>query len=194
MASMLSRKLATTTITTGELVSRSEQARSWCCGSGNISQLAWRNRVDIRLCRVSSRGVVVVARQGEARSTNGAAISSAVQERVGSSGNGAVQCWPEVLDDEVIDSPSTNNCSNSVDEEEEDMSVCDAQLVKKGKLIDQLLYREKFIIRCYEVGTNRTASMETMANLLQVRVLKPWCAFDVFQRNGGICIPVRHSG
>jgi len=112
--------------------------------------------------------VVVVARQGEARSTNGAAISSAVQERVGSSGNGAVQCWPEVLDDEVIDSPSTNNCSNSVDEEEEDMSVCDAQLVKKGKLIDQLLYREKFIIRCYEVGTNRTASMETMANLLQV--------------------------
>ena len=171
MASMLSRKVATTTtITTGELVSRSEQAqaRSWCCGSGNISQLAWGNKVDIRLCRVSSRGVVVVARQGEARSTNGAAISSAVQERVGSSGNGAFQCWTEVLDDEVIDSPSTNNCGNRVDIEEEDMSVCDEQLVKKGKLIDQLLYREKFIIRCYEVGTNRTASMETMANLLQV--------------------------
>lgn len=167
MASMLSRNLATRTITTGELVSRSEQARSWCCGGGNTSQLAWRNKVDIRLCRVSSRGVVVVARQGEARSTNGAAISSAVQERVGSSGNGAVQCWPEVLDDEVIDSPSTNNCSNSGDDDE-DMSVCDVQPVKKGKLIDQLLYREKFIIRCYEVGTNRTASMETMANLLQV--------------------------
>ena len=169
MASMVSRKLATTAITTGELVSRSEQARSWYCGGGNTSQLAWRNKVDIRLCRVSSRGVVVVARQGEPRSTNGAAIiSSAVQERVGSSGNGAVQRWPAVLDDEVIEPPSTNNCSNSGDDDDEDMSVCDVQLVKKGKLIDQLLYREKFIIRCYEVGTNRTASMETMANLLQV--------------------------
>ncbi|BBN09856.1 fatty acyl-ACP thioesterase A [Marchantia polymorpha subsp. ruderalis] len=37
-----------------------------------------------------------------------------------------------------------------------------------GGLIDKgLVYREKFIIRCYEVGTNRTASMEAMANLLQ---------------------------
>jgi fatty acyl-ACP thioesterase A len=40
--------------------------------------------------------------------------------------------------------------------------------LKSGRLIDKLLYREKFMIRCYEVGTNRTASMETMANLLQV--------------------------
>lgn len=167
MASMLSRKLTTPTVTTGGLVSRGEQARSWCCGSGNKSLLGWRNRVEIRLCHVRRRGVVVEARQGEGRSTNGAAISSVLQERVGNPGNGAVQCWPEVLDDEVVDSSSpTNNCSNSGDDE--DMSVCDVQPVKTGILIDQLLYREKFIIRCYEVGTNRTASMETMANLLQV--------------------------
>ncbi|KAL2631106.1 hypothetical protein R1flu_015792 [Riccia fluitans] len=42
------------------------------------------------------------------------------------------------------------------------------ELLKMGGLIDDgLVYREKFIIRCYEVGTNRTASMDTMANLLQ---------------------------
>ena len=29
-------------------------------------------------------------------------------------------------------------------------------------------YMETFVIRCYEVGMNRTASIETMANLLQV--------------------------
>jgi hypothetical protein len=29
-------------------------------------------------------------------------------------------------------------------------------------------YKETFVIRCYEVGMNRTASIETMANLLQV--------------------------
>ncbi|KAL3689005.1 hypothetical protein R1sor_015314 [Riccia sorocarpa] len=40
--------------------------------------------------------------------------------------------------------------------------------IKIGGLIDGgLVYREKFVIRCYEVGTNRTASMEAMANLLQ---------------------------
>ncbi|XP_024397914.1 oleoyl-acyl carrier protein thioesterase 1, chloroplastic [Physcomitrium patens] len=39
--------------------------------------------------------------------------------------------------------------------------------LKSGRLIDNLLYREKFAIRCYEVGTNRAASMETIANLLQ---------------------------
>jgi hypothetical protein len=50
------------------------------------------------------------------------------------------------------------------EEEEEEW----APSLKSGRLIDKLLYREKFMIRCYEVGTNRTASMETMANLLQV--------------------------
>lgn len=49
--------------------------------------------------------------------------------------------------------------------------------LKSGRLIDQLLYREKFVIRCYEVGTNRTASMETMANLLQVCPSAEKCFF-----------------
>ena len=40
-----------------------------------------------------------------------------------------------------------------------------------GKLIDDgMVYRENFLIRCYEVGVNRTASIESIANLLQV-----WC-------------------
>ena len=33
-------------------------------------------------------------------------------------------------------------------------------------------YMETFVIRCYEVGMNRTASIETMANLLQVFLYK----------------------
>ncbi|XP_024981865.1 oleoyl-acyl carrier protein thioesterase, chloroplastic-like [Cynara cardunculus var. scolymus] len=32
---------------------------------------------------------------------------------------------------------------------------------------DGLSYKEKFIIRCYEVGINKTATIETIANLLQ---------------------------
>ncbi|KAK3007543.1 hypothetical protein RJ639_014548 [Escallonia herrerae] len=32
---------------------------------------------------------------------------------------------------------------------------------------DGLSYKEKFIVRCYEVGINKTAAVETMANLLQ---------------------------
>lgn len=37
-----------------------------------------------------------------------------------------------------------------------------------GRLIDGgMVFRESFVIRCYEVGVNKTASMETIANLLQ---------------------------
>ena len=39
------------------------------------------------------------------------------------------------------------------------------------ELADDGGFRETFVIRCYEVGTTRTASMETIANLLQVGYL-----------------------
>ncbi|GJP31605.1 hypothetical protein CLOM_g6608 [Closterium sp. NIES-68] len=46
--------------------------------------------------------------------------------------------------------------------------AADADSAIRGGLIDGgLVYRERFVIRCYEVGVNRTASMETIANLLQ---------------------------
>ncbi|XP_059290012.1 oleoyl-acyl carrier protein thioesterase 1, chloroplastic-like [Lycium ferocissimum] len=32
---------------------------------------------------------------------------------------------------------------------------------------DRMSYKEKFIVRCYEVGINKTATVETIANLLQ---------------------------
>ncbi|GKF50373.1 oleoyl-acyl carrier protein thioesterase, chloroplastic-like protein [Tanacetum coccineum] len=35
---------------------------------------------------------------------------------------------------------------------------------------DGLSYKERFIVRCYEVGINKTATVETIANLLQVRL------------------------
>ena len=37
-----------------------------------------------------------------------------------------------------------------------------------GLTEDGLSYKEKFVIRCYEVGINKTATIETIANLLQV--------------------------
>ncbi|KAF3435950.1 hypothetical protein FNV43_RR23042 [Rhamnella rubrinervis] len=43
-----------------------------------------------------------------------------------------------------------------------------ADRLRLGSLTeDGLSYKEKFIVRCYEVGLNKTATVETMANLLQ---------------------------
>ncbi|KAL6011303.1 hypothetical protein ACLOJK_001748 [Asimina triloba] len=40
--------------------------------------------------------------------------------------------------------------------------------LRTGRLVDDgLSYKENIIIRCYEVGINKTATVETMANLLQ---------------------------
>lgn len=36
---------------------------------------------------------------------------------------------------------------------------------------DGLSYKEKFIVRSYEVGINKTATVETVANLLQVFII-----------------------
>lgn len=44
-----------------------------------------------------------------------------------------------------------------------------ADRLRLGALVeDGLSYKEKFIVRCYEVGINKTATVETIANLLQV--------------------------
>ncbi|CAI5467003.1 unnamed protein product [Closterium sp. Yama58-4] len=43
----------------------------------------------------------------------------------------------------------------------------DAAAIRGGLIDGGLVYRERFVIRCYEVGVNRKASMETIANLLQ---------------------------
>ncbi|KAI8523263.1 hypothetical protein RHMOL_Rhmol13G0059300 [Rhododendron molle] len=43
-----------------------------------------------------------------------------------------------------------------------------ADRLRMGSLTaDGLSYKEKFIVRCYEVGMNKTATVETIANLLQ---------------------------
>ncbi|KAK9057440.1 hypothetical protein SSX86_022275 [Deinandra increscens subsp. villosa] len=43
-----------------------------------------------------------------------------------------------------------------------------AEKLRLGSLTeDGLSYKERFIIRCYEVGINKTATVETIANLLQ---------------------------
>ncbi|KAA8543509.1 hypothetical protein F0562_020996 [Nyssa sinensis] len=43
-----------------------------------------------------------------------------------------------------------------------------ADRLRLGRLTeDGLSYKEKFIVRCYEVGINKTATVETIANLLQ---------------------------
>lgn len=44
-----------------------------------------------------------------------------------------------------------------------------ADRLRLGSLTeDGLSYKEKFIVRSYEVGINKTATVETIANLLQV--------------------------
>lgn len=44
-----------------------------------------------------------------------------------------------------------------------------ADRLRLGSLVeDGLSYKEKFIVRSYEVGINKTTTVETIANLLQV--------------------------
>ena len=44
-----------------------------------------------------------------------------------------------------------------------------ADRLRLGSLTeDGLGYKEKFIVRCYEVGINKTVTIETIANFLQV--------------------------
>lgn len=44
-----------------------------------------------------------------------------------------------------------------------------AERVRLGRLADDgLSYKEKFVVRCYEVGINKTATLQTLANYLQV--------------------------
>lgn len=51
-------------------------------------------------------------------------------------------------------------------------SVSLADRLRLGSLTeDGLSYKEKFIVRSYEVGINKTATVETIANLLQVFIL-----------------------
>lgn len=42
------------------------------------------------------------------------------------------------------------------------------QSLRLGGLADDGSYREKFIVRWYEVGINKTATIQTIANFLQV--------------------------
>lgn len=47
-----------------------------------------------------------------------------------------------------------------------------ADRLRVGSLTeDGLSYKEKFIVRSYEVGINKTATVETIANLLQVLIV-----------------------
>jgi len=54
----------------------------------------------------------------------------------------------------------------------EPRSGSSANRLRLGSLTeDGLSYKERFMVRCYEVGINKTATVETMANLLQVFVI-----------------------
>ncbi|KAI3787904.1 hypothetical protein L2E82_00408 [Cichorium intybus] len=59
-----------------------------------------------------------------------------------------------------------NSVAVGLKEAEEEKSLADR--LRMGSLTeDGLSYKERFIIRCYEVGINKTATVETIANLLQ---------------------------
>ncbi|KAG5567270.1 hypothetical protein RHGRI_002733 [Rhododendron griersonianum] len=80
--------------------------------------------------------------------------------------NDAVSC-------EVADSSASSSAPLVAETKEKDAagfrvgkSVADR--LRLGSLTeDGLSYKEKFIVRCYEVGVNKTATVETIANLLQ---------------------------
>ncbi|KAL1834906.1 hypothetical protein ACET3Z_004557 [Daucus carota] len=55
-----------------------------------------------------------------------------------------------------------------IEREREGEKTSLAEKLRLGSLTeDGLSYKEKFIVRCYEVGINKTATVETIANLLQ---------------------------
>jgi fatty acyl-ACP thioesterase B len=48
----------------------------------------------------------------------------------------------------------------------------DDDTFRLGKFVEgRLVYRQRFVIRSYEIGPDRTATMETLMNLLQVCTL-----------------------
>ncbi|XP_024365934.1 oleoyl-acyl carrier protein thioesterase 2, chloroplastic [Physcomitrium patens] len=129
---------------------------------GNGGLRAWRGGAVLRGDgrEVSKR--VTVIRKGKERGGVVVMIAERQLERGGNMSSTGASA--SVLEERfVVDEPNRN-----VDNFRENFQQepCLAPL-KSGRLINNLLYREKFVIRCYEVGTNRTASMETMANLLQ---------------------------
>lgn len=70
-------------------------------------------------------------------------------------------------------SPATANKSQLLSDlrkhqagQQEPQTLAD-RLRPGGLAADGFSYKENFIVRCYEVGVNRTATIETMANLLQ---------------------------
>ena len=57
-----------------------------------------------------------------------------------------------------------------------------ADRLRLGSLTeDELLYKERFIVRCYKVGINKTATIETIDSLLQVLSKIPHCVFVLFK-------------
>ncbi|XP_058206649.1 oleoyl-acyl carrier protein thioesterase, chloroplastic-like isoform X3 [Rhododendron vialii] len=79
--------------------------------------------------------------------------------------NEAVSC-------EAADSSASSSAPLVAETKEKDaggrVGKSAADRLRQGSLTeDGLSYKEKFIVRCYEVGVNKTATVETIANLLQ---------------------------
>ena len=84
----------------------------------------------------------------------------------GSSNKGPIMA---VVSDRVIGSGSGSGSGTLADR------------LRLGSLTeDGLSYKERFIVRCYEVGINKTATVETIANLLQVLSKIPHFVFVLF--------------
>ncbi|KAI3896655.1 hypothetical protein MKW92_021744 [Papaver armeniacum] len=67
---------------------------------------------------------------------------------------------------DLVINDTKNSSSAAVSGSNSAFSLADR--LRLGSLLeDGLSYKENFIVRCYEVGINKTATVETMANLLQ---------------------------
>ncbi|CAI7757662.1 unnamed protein product [Closterium sp. NIES-53] len=100
---------------------------------------------------------LIAVRSASASAAGPAAISG------GQSQNGAVRDRVIAIPDFEADfAPEVNGTYGKGGSAEDDAAAIRGGLIDGG-----LVYRERFVIRCYEVGVNRKASMETIANLLQ---------------------------
>ena len=79
--------------------------------------------------------------------------------------------FPPVTKSSPILAVVSNRGESVINHRVEPCSGTLADRLRLGRLTeDGLSYKEKFIVRSYEVGINKTATVETIANLLQVEM------------------------
>jgi hypothetical protein len=169
---------------------------STCCTSLSIARTSCRsnpsgNRPTLRAPPSASRRAklryVVAGLQGipqvngtkvngtrvDGSKINGNTIEMVPEELKGeSNGNGSCENGQVVNNTAVIMAIATVAIAAEKERVNGELNgKSDIDNLRLGRLVEKgCLYRQTFVIRSYEVGVNRTASIETLMNLFQVRI------------------------